>query len=116
IATGEILEIPHSTTTWRFADHHGNILGHYILERRFCEQGDFANEQNKTLLMSFNELYFACLPNILNGWNIEPSQFDNNLSIVVKQLRKPVSKQMAVNMRIASLLNATDFKFIALGT
>lgn len=116
IASGEIIEIPHSTTTWQLTDEQGKVLGQYILDRRFCQQADFASTPNKTLLISFNELYFVCLPDILHGWHIEPSQFDTNFSIVVKQLRKPVSKQMAVNMRIASMLNATDFKFIALGT
>lgn len=116
IATGEVLEIPHSITTWTFFDADHTKLGEYVLERRFCEQSDFVHEPGKTLIMSFNELYFIALPNILNGWNIEPSHFDDDCSIVIKQLRNPVTKQMIVNMRIASLLNATDFKFIALGT
>lgn len=116
IATGEVLEIPHSRTTWTISDLGGNTLGQYVLERRLCHQSDFSNEPNKTILISFNELYFICAPTIISGWNIEPSQFDQNLSIVVKQLRNPITKQMAVNMRIASLLNTTDFKFIALGS
>lgn len=116
IATGEIIEIPHSTTTWKISDGKGAKLGQYIIDRRFCNQLDFVKEPQKTVLMSFNELYFIGLPALLGGWGIEPSYFDGNLEIVVKQLHKPITKQHAVNMRIAAMLNATDFKFIALGT
>lgn len=116
LATGDIIELPQSTTTWALYDIHRNKLGEYVLERRFCEQTDFVADENKTLLMSFNELYFIALPAFLNGWNIDPSRFNQDLSIVVKQLRKPVTKQNIVNMRISTLLNATDFRFIALGT
>ncbi len=116
IASGEVIEIPHSVTTWTILDAEGKKLGEYVLERRFCEQSDFDYEPDKTLMMSFNELYFIALPGALNGWNIDISKIAPNQSIVVKQLRNPVSRQMLVNMRIATLLNASDFKFIALGT
>lgn len=111
-----VIEIPRSITTWTITDENSIALGTYQLDRRFCNQQDFNATANETLLMSFNELYFISLPQFLNGWMIEPNQFPEDLSIVVKQLRKPVSRDTVFNMRIASLLNATDFKFIALGT
>lgn len=116
IATGDVIELPHSITIWAIKDADGNKLGQYTLERRFCQQSDFATAPKKTILMSFNELYFIVLPQMFGGWGIETSKFAPDLSIVVKQLRKPVSKQMVSNMHIATLLNNTDFKFIALGT
>ncbi len=111
-----VIEIPRSITTWTITNAEGVKLGEYQLDRRFCVQGDFAPTENETLLMSFNELYFISLPNFLNGWQIEPNKFPEDLDIVIKQLRKPVTRDMIFNMRIASLLNAADFKFIALGT
>jgi hypothetical protein len=116
MANGDIIELPHSISTWTFTDSDNKKLGDYVLDRRLCEQTDFEYAANKTLVMSFNELYFVSLPAVLNGWGIDPSRFSDKLSIIVKQLRKPVNKQMVVNMRIASLLNNTDFHFIALGT
>jgi len=116
LAAGDVIEIPHSTTSWTLFDQDGKQLGVYTLERRFCQQSDFDYEPNKTLIMSFNELYYIALPEQFGGWGINSSRFDPRLSIVVKQLEKPVSKQMADNMRLAALLNTSDFHFIALGT
>ncbi|MBM3893233.1 hypothetical protein FJ365_02425 [Candidatus Dependentiae bacterium] len=111
-----IIQIPRSITTWTIRNENDEQIGQYQLDRRFCVQEDFKATDNEQLLMSFNELYFISLPQFLNGWMIEPNQFPEDLEIVIKQLRKPVSRDMVFNMRIASLLNATDFKFIALGT
>ncbi len=101
MANGEIVELPHSISTWTFTDSDNKKLGDYILDRKLCEQADFDYAANKTLVMSFNELYFVALPSVLNGWGIDPSRFSDKLSIIVKQLRKPVNKQTVVNMRIA---------------
>jgi hypothetical protein len=111
-----IIEIPRSITTWTISKESGEVVGSYELDRRFCSQEDFNPTADETLLMSFNELYFISLPNFLNGWQIEPNKFPEDLDIIIKQLRKPVTRNMVFNMRIASLLNAADFKFIALGT
>lgn len=116
IATGQVITLPHSTSTWAIFDEEGKQLGSYVLERRFVTQDDFRTAQNKTLLMSFNELFYISLPDFLDGWGIEPAKFTDDVSIIVKQLRRPVSKKMICNMRIADLLNTTDFKFISLGT
>ncbi len=116
IASGEIIELPKSVTTWAIKDAEGNRLGQYILERRFCDQSDFVTVPQKTFLMSFNELYFIAMPVALGGWGIQTVQFPDNLSMIIKQLRKPVTRQMINNMHIATLLNNSDFKFIALGS
>lgn len=116
IATGQVITIPHSTTTWAILDEDGKQLGSYTLERRFVTQDDFKTASDKAFLMSFNELFYISLPDFLDGWGIEPTKFSDDLSIIVKQLRRPVSKKMICNMRIADLLNTTDFKFISLGT
>ena len=97
-------------------DEEGKILGSYVLERRFVTQADFTTAADKTFLMSFNELFYVTLPDFMEGWGIEPAKFPEDLNIVIKQLRRPVSKKMMCNMRIADLLNTTDFKFISLGT
>ena len=116
IAMGDVIEIPASTTVWAISDQEGNLLGQYTLERRFCQQSDFDYEPNKALLFSFNELYFIALSNLSNGWNIDPVKISYKLPIVIKQLRRPITKEMIVNMHIACLLNNTDFHYIALGT
>jgi len=116
LANNETIEIPHSTTLWKLSDKEGNVIGQYVLERRFCQQSDFESAPRKTLLLSFNELYFVTLPDFLGGWGISPCKFPQDFSVIVKQLHKPVSRQIAVNMHIASLLNSSDFRYIALGT
>ncbi len=116
IATGQVISIPRSKTTWAILDEDGQQLGSYTLERRFVCQDDFMTAQDKAFLMSFNELFYVTLPDFMDGWGIEPAKFPDDLSIVIKQLRRPVSKKMICNMRIADLLNTTDFKFISLGT
>lgn len=116
IATGQIITLPHSISTWNILDEKGSKLGTYILDRRFVSQDDFIPRDKTTFLMSFNELFYITLPDFMGGWGIEPSKFQEGLEIVVKQLHRPVTKQMLYNMRMANLLNTSDFKFISLGT
>lgn len=116
IATGQVITLPHSKTTWNILNAEGKQLGSYVLERRFVTQDDFKTAADKTFLMSFNELFYVSLPDFMDGWGIEPAKFSDDLNIIIKQLRRPVSKKMVCNMRIADLLNTTDFKFISLGT
>ncbi len=121
LATGQTITIPKSITTWNFyqADKEGKIinqkpLGTFTIERRFTEQNDFELQQNKTLLISFNELYFITSPANKGGWGINPFKFDDKLQIYVKQLRAPVSCPVTRNMRKAA--NQMEFSYIALGT
>lgn len=115
LANGQNITIPHSVTVWEVLDQDGVCVGSYTLDRRFVQQSDFT-EKNATYLLSFNELYYISLPNMLDGWGIEPSYFPEDIEIVIKQLRRPINKYVVGNIRIASLLNNTDFKFINLGT
>jgi phage protein U len=116
LASNETIALPKTITTWLIKDEEGNQVGQYVLERRFCNQSDFQADATRTLLMSFNELHFIAQPAFLGGWGIEPAQFDEKLDIVIKQLRKPVTKDTIFNIRIAAMINNTDFKYIALGT
>ena len=116
IASGQVITLPHSITTWSILNEEGKQLGSYVLDRRFVTQNDFETAANRTFLMSFNELFYISLPDFMDGWGIEPAKFSDDLNIVIKQLRYPVSKKMVCNMRVADLLNTTDFKFISLGT
>ncbi|MBY0353172.1 hypothetical protein K2W90_02295 [Candidatus Babeliales bacterium] len=116
LADGQIIALEKSFTTWDIFDEQNNKLGTYSLERRFAEQADFIAHKAKALVISFNELYFISLPDCLNGWGIEPHKFSQNLTLFVKQLHEPVGKQEVCAMRMASLINASDFRFLALGT
>lgn len=116
LANGSIVTIPTSVTVWNLFDDQRDLLGSYILERRFTQQSDFIPEDHKALLISFNELFFVCLPDFLHGWLIEPGQFADNFMIYVKQLPQPIDRQQVINMRIASILNSSDLRFISLGT
>ncbi|MBX9830909.1 hypothetical protein K2X40_03045 [Candidatus Babeliales bacterium] len=116
LADGQVIALEKSFTTWDIFDEQNNKLGTYSLERRFAEQADFIAHKAKALVISFNELYFIALPDCLNGWGIEPHKFSQDLTLFVKQLHEPVGKHEVCAMRMASLINASDFKFLALGT
>jgi hypothetical protein len=116
LSNGSHAYLAQSVTQWTVLDLEDNILGTITFERRPLCQKDFELQANKTMLMSFNELYFIALPQNLGGWGIEPAQFPRNFQMIIKQLRKPVSKTMIGAMRNTALLNASDLKFIDLGT
>lgn len=115
LASKNIIHIQQSTTEWAISENN-QLVGSYIFERRFVEQNDFEIKANQVLLMSMNELYFVALPNAIEGWGIDTTQFAESLEIYIKQLRRPVDKNIINNIRLASLLNVTDLKYIALGT
>lgn len=117
VNTGTILELQHSTTIWRIVDEDGHDIGSYRFERRFCNQDDFKVTDKETLLMSLNELAYAVLPDVLpEHWDVDITKLPQDLAIVIKQLDKPVTRDMMINMRIATLLNASDLKYISLGS
>ena len=64
------------------------------------------------MVMSYDELIYAIAPEMYNGWGIDPDLLDNNFTIVVKQLRQPVTKSMLQHMRIAIAMNFANLKFI----
>lgn len=116
LSNGTYAHLAQSITQWTLLDFEENILGTVTFQRRPMCQKDFELQENKTFLMSFNELYFVALPQNLGGWGIEPAHLPQGFTMVIKQLRKPVTKTMIGAMRNASLLNASDLKFIDLGT
>jgi len=116
LANGQMISIPVSITIWDIFDEQGSQLGSYTIERRFCDQNDFTPHEKRAHLISFNELFFISLPDYLQGWAIKPNQFDAHLRIFVKQLARPVEKDHINHIRIASILNHSDLKFISLGT
>jgi hypothetical protein len=63
-------------------------------------------------LLSFNELHFITCADDEN-WGIKPELFKKGLQIYIKQLHKPVSSRLAVNLNKA---DNKEFSFIRLGS
>lgn len=113
LSTNEVKEIPQSVTTWNVYDQEaGQKLGAVTFDRRFCRQSDFNHKPGQFLLMSFNELYFATTTEPDN-WGINPELFPKDFTLFVKQLRRPVTKEIVNHMRQA---DRSSFSFIKLGT
>jgi hypothetical protein len=113
LSTNETKKIPKSITVWDVYDQKGmRKLGIVRFDRRFCEQSDFAMVPGQNLLMSFNELYFVTSVD-RDNWGIKPQKFANNFVLFVKQLRRPINKEVACHMQQA---DASPLNFIKLGT
>ncbi len=113
LSTGQVAELKKSITRWTVRhDKTKEILGTITFDRRNVTQDDFVEGQNKVLLMSYDEMIYASIPDMLDGWGIDPSKISPELQIIVKQLRKPVDKKIMSNIRIASLINLSDVRFI----
>ncbi len=115
LSNNKKIKIEESLTTWGLYDKKNkNKLGNLIFDRRLTGQEDFELNKNNSILISFNELYFIAAPQDNDGWGINPSKFDSNLKIHVKQLRNSVNKKVVQNMRYE--IKQTDFAFITLGS
>jgi hypothetical protein len=101
LATGVEQKLPLSTTTWQVRDQDGVVRGRVIFERRFCQQADFEHPKNRTVLLSFNEMYHVALPQDAGGWGISLDALPKDLRVLVKQLRKPVTLQVLKNLHQA---------------
>lgn len=113
LSTGKTVTLKKSITVWTVTDgNKNNVLGTIIMDRRFTNQHDFVYKPNATIVMSYDELIYAVAPELLDGWGINPDLLEDQQNIVVKQLRKPMTKSMLKNMRIATALNFTNVKFI----
>ena len=95
---GKKISIPESTTTWSISDRYGKKLGSYTLLRRFVTQEDFVTSPGKVFTISFNELYFIMRTGP-RSWGINPRKFSENLEFHVKQLRKPLTYPVLMNIR-----------------
>lgn len=113
LSYGKVVNIPQSKTRWTIYDDLGNTLGEIVFERRFCNQDDFVEKDNQHLLISFNELYYIASNNLNDSWGIDISKIGDNFKMFVKQLRRPVDKNVLCNMQKA---DNSDFLFIKLGS
>jgi len=116
LSNNQIVSQKKSIITWNIFDPGNKQIGHVIIHRRPITQDDFASITNKTFVISYDELTYIALPDILNGWGINPTLLPENIEFNVKQLRQPVKRDMLCNIRIASLLNLSDVRFINLGS
>lgn len=114
LSTNKKETIEESITTWHLYGANKKLLGKLVFDRRLTNQDDFAYSPKRTVLISFNELYFVAAPKKQDGWGINPHKFDNKLNIIVKQLQKSVNKQIVCNIRYE--VKQTDFAFISLGS
>ena len=107
--------IEQSVTTWHLYDVSSKkMLGKILFDRRLTNQDDFVVSSKKTILISFNELYFVAAPKNNDGWGINPHKFSDNIKLVIKQLQEPVGKKVACNIRHEVI--QSDFAFISLGS
>lgn len=116
-ASGELSDkskrtLPRSHTVWAVYDGDGKKTGSVVFERRFVEQKDFAATGGRTFLISFNEMNYLAATDT-SGWGLKPADFPASFRMVVKQLRKPVSRKVLVNLEE---MRNSDFYFIKLGT
>lgn len=115
--TGELSDgtkktIPLTIVEWKIIDEQGRAVGYVTYERRFAKQDDFKSNQDRVLLISFNELAYVT-DGTSSGWGMDPEKWAGDVKIYVKQLRHPLSRTECVNLKRASL---APFSFIRLGT
>ncbi len=115
-SNNQVLELKKSVTVWKVYDTNNKTLGTITFERRLVDQSDFANVTNKVILLSYDEAVCISSPDMLNGWGIDPTSLPDDLPIYIKQLRKPINKDVLCNMRIISMMNLADLKFINLAS
>ena len=104
-----------STTIWTIYENN-NVAGVCTFKRRLAEPEDFISNTKTATLMSYDEACYAAMSNMVGGWNINPAELDNNFKLYVKQLRKPIGKEVLQNLRITELFNLFVLKFIRLAT
>ncbi len=126
---GKKTQIPQSVTTWKVTGPEylkkGSSnkiveLGKVIYERKMVKQEDFTAEKNKAVVMSLTEQITAIKAPKMSpfgmvevGWGIDPSKFGNNLQVYIKQLSKPINKQILKNLRWSGQ-HVPDLGFIQL--
>jgi hypothetical protein len=112
--TGKRERLTASMTTWIIYDRDsGTRLGRLVINRRFCNQADFASGPGKALLMSFNELFFVATADVKKSWGINPEKFSTDFKMYVKQLRKPLTREVILNIRKGE---ESPLQFLSLGS
>lgn len=109
------LEIPASTTTWTVKNTAQEELGRIKFVRRPLSSSDFEYKQNTIILMSFSDFFHAIIPDFLGGYGVDVKNLAPEFFIMIKQLRARATKDMMLNIRVATLLNLSDLQFISLG-
>lgn len=99
-------------TRWQIFEN-DKAVGLLTFERRFATQADFKAKKNERLLMSFNELFYVALPHDQGGWPINPDKFPDAMEMHIKQLRKPINKQVVQNI---CWVEEHNLSFLRLGT
>ena len=113
LSSDKVLEIKKSITLWSVLNADTDeILGTIKFDRRPVNQADFANDPKKVIVSSYDEIICAISSDMLKGWGIDPDKIADSTEIFIKQLRKPFTKDMLKNIRIATLMNVSDLKFI----
>lgn len=116
LSNNQTIVLDESETEWDIFNGDLKKVGNYTLKRRFCNQSDFNLKPNEVMLMSFNELYYVCLPPTMGGWGIDVSSLAPDFKIYIKQLRNPMTRSSITNMHTATLLNSIDLGYIGLGS
>ncbi|MEX0940563.1 MAG: hypothetical protein WDZ41_04340 [Candidatus Babeliales bacterium] len=112
LSNGKKRRLPESTTLWHvYKKDTQKKCGVITINRRFTQQNDFSYSPKKTLLLSYNELYFIATSGE-QSWGIDVHKLDPQLNIYIKQLRNPISKKILKNI---SYTDQIDFSFIQLG-
>jgi len=112
LSDNTLAEIRQSTTTWTVFDAQNKTLGTVTIDRRLANNQDFLPAEKKTLLMAYNEFVCAAAPGLADGWNINIASLPADIEIIVKQLRKPINKDILGALRLTSLVNFSEIKFI----
>ncbi|MBM3886764.1 hypothetical protein FJ364_02430, partial [Candidatus Dependentiae bacterium] len=87
-----------SRCEWHIYNQTSKKEGSLSFIRRTIEQQDLLSSSQ--VVVSYNELIFLCLPHSLGGWHIDIKKFPPNRLIYVKQLDKPLTIEMLLNLRI----------------
>ncbi len=99
LSTDKDVQLPLSITEWQVYDNTTHKkCGKVIFERRFCQTSDFTLSPKKAFLISFNEMYYVAIPSNYGGWGIGAESLPKKLSLHVKQLRKPVTQKVLLNI------------------
>lgn len=114
---GQFAPLKKILTTWTvYKAETDEQLGTIIFDRRFTQQSDLVPDPSFVFLMSYDEFIYLGLPSLLDGWGITPNSIDSSFTCHIKQLRKPVDRDFLNNLRIASITNYADLKFINLAS
>ncbi len=113
LSDGSLRTIPKTITQWHVKNNKGKILGTVTFYRRFCDQEDFSYASDRVYFISFNEMYYLTLDDVHGGWGIRPEKFNPKLKLYVKQLPRPIDKQVLANIHEAE---SQPFNFIFLGS